>query len=215
MSLRVVDVVVSNKLTGESYEAKSYPNWDHDGDGRYEFYKTPIYYVYIDGTNAAGTRERRIWKAPRFMPYWNDPKAPDPHYKTLGFVNSGLTYVARKAVRLYKADYEVHNTYSEFGGAIQIQGSFLIHAGPEDLTASGWGAAGCVEIVGNFEDFKADILDLAGWKGTSHDKGLEEMVAHGKLFVSVERAKAPVLKNAVTRQMLWVEQDGGGFFVDP
>lgn len=223
MSLRVVDVVVSNKRTGEDYEAKSYPNWDHNNDGLYEFYKTPVYYVYIDGTSDAGARERRTWKAPRFMPYWNDPKAPDPHYKSHGFTNSGLTYVPRKAVKLYNRHYEVHNTFSPFGGAIQIQGSFLIHAGPENLAASGWGAAGCVEVMGDFEGFKADILALAGWKGSppfltapDHDGGLAALVDAQKLFVTVEKATAPNLLKAMTRQMAWVEVDGGGgYFTDP
>ena len=216
MSLRAVDVVVSNKRTGESYEAKSYPCLDHDGDGLAEFYNTPVFYVYIDGISNTGARDRRIWKAPRFMPFWNDPKAPSPHYKARGFINSGLSYVPRKAVKLYNPDYEVHNTFSPYGGAIQIQGSFLIHAGPEDLTANGWGAAGCVEVIGNFEDFKADILSLAGWTGTELDKGMLALVAQHKLFVTVEQAKAPNLSKAVTRQMRFlIDANGNGYFADP
>jgi hypothetical protein len=205
--LRSVDVTVSARKTGENYEARAYPIDDVDGDGRTEYYNAPVYYVYVDGVNAAGKRERREWKAPRFMPYNNPAGAQhDPDYKTVGFVTSGLSNVPRFAVGSYKPDYEIHNTFSPFGGAIVVKGTFYIHAGPESLKESGWGSAGCVEIIGNFDRFKKDILELAGSPAAQGDakalnNGIGQLVAARKLFVTYESAARPNLRAALSRQV--------------
>ena len=116
-----------------------------------------MYYVEIK--SIAGTK---TWKAVRFMPYWNDPAAPDTRYRAQGFINSGLHKFSKQAVSLYLPNYGTHNRYSPFRGAIQIKNSFLIHAGPQNLHDFGWGSAGCVEIIGDFGKFKKNIRDLAG-----------------------------------------------------
>src|SRR4051812_21538544 len=82
-SYRAVDVIVSAKKTGESYEARAYPIDDVNDDGLIEYYRAPVYYVHVVGTNASGVREKREWKAPRYMPY-NNPAGErhDDEYKT-------------------------------------------------------------------------------------------------------------------------------------
>ncbi|WP_395045791.1 hypothetical protein [Flavobacterium sp.] len=130
------------------------------------------------------------------MPYWNDPKSPSTHYRTEGWANSGLTILDRKKVVLYDRNYEVHNSYSPFGGAIQMQGNFLIHAGPSNIYESGWGAAGCVEIIGSFDDFKKDIADLAGIPSKNLHEAMLTLVKSGKLFVEVQYALRPNFKNS-------------------
>src|SRR5688572_19432300 len=74
-AFRPVDIIVTGK-TSATYEARSYPNDDFNADGLVELYTTPVYDVIVEGTNAAGARERRSWQGLRFMPFYNDPKAP-------------------------------------------------------------------------------------------------------------------------------------------
>lgn len=205
-SYRAVDVVISAKKTGESYEARAYPVDDVNDDGLIEYYRAPVYYVYVIGTNANGVREKREWKAPRYMPY-NNPAGErhEDEYKTVGFVTAGLSNVPRFAVGTYKPDYEVHNRYSPFGGAIVVKGGFYIHAGPESVQDSGWGSAGCVEILGNFDGFKKDVLELAGSTDTGSaaaiNAGMSKLVAARKLFVTYEAASRPNIKASFSRQV--------------
>ncbi|MBX3231272.1 MAG: hypothetical protein KIT84_10045 [Labilithrix sp.] len=206
-ALRAVDVIVSAKKTGENYEARAYPVDDVDQDGRIELYNAPIYNVYVDGINAAGKRERRTWKTPRYMPY-NNPAGPlyDNHYKTVGFVTAGLSNVPRFAVSTYKPDYQVQNRFSPFGGAIVVKGAFYIHAGPASVDDYGWGSAGCVEIIGNYDDFKNDILELAGSPAANGsprtiNDGIGALIRARKLFVTYEAAARPNLRASLSRQL--------------
>ena len=128
------------------------------------------------------------------MPYWNVPKRPDRRYQTLGWVNSGKHAVTRKAVTLYNPKYGTRNRYSPYAGAIQIEGSFLVHAGPISLKESGWGSAGCVEIIGDFDQFKNDIRDLSGSSATDPSVASLEPVGPRKLFIRVDYAVPPDLK---------------------
>ncbi len=205
-NFRAVDVVVSARKTGENYEARAYPVDDINDDGFIEYYKAPVYYVYVIGTNANGVREKREWKAPRYMPY-NNPAGErhEDEYKTVGFVTAGLSNVPRFAVGTYKPDYEVHNRYSPFGGAIVVKGGFYIHAGPDTILDSGWGSAGCVEILGNFDGFKKDVLELAGStdidSAAAINEGMSKLVAARKLFVTYEAASRPNIKARFSRQV--------------
>jgi hypothetical protein len=169
------------------YQARSYPDADKDNDGTIELYNTPVYEVKIStGTNS------RIWKAVRFMPYWNDPSSPNTHYRTRGFVNSGLHSFSKKAVSLYLPNYGTQNRYSPHHGAIQIRNNFLIHAGPSNLSEIGWGSAGCVEIIGDFGQFKKDIRDLAGINSSIEPgTAISRLVQHKKLFVEVQYDTPP------------------------
>lgn len=155
MKLRDVDIIISGTKTGDTYYAKSYPCSDMDKNSKIELYGVPVYYVYIKGTDDKGQSVKYTWKALRFMPYYNPPNFSS--YKTIGWVNSGLHKLNRQPAPEYKKAYEVHNTYSQHNGAIVLKGTFYIHAGPEDLTHIGWGAAGCVEIIGSFRDRKSVV----------------------------------------------------------
>lgn len=210
--LRAVDVIVSAKRTGENYEARAYPVDDVNNDGFTEYYNAPVYYVYVEGTNAAGKRERREWKAPRYMPY-NNPAGEryESSYKTKGFVTAGLSNVPRMAAPAYKPDYQVHNRFSPFGGAIVVKGAFYIHAGPEDVKDAGWGSAGCVEIIGDFDGFKRDILELSGSPAASGDaetinQGMSQLVAGRKLFITYQSAARPNIKALFSRQVGYAEE---------
>ena len=206
-ALRSVDITVSAKKTGEIYEGRAYPIDDVDGDGSTELYKAPVYFVYIDGIDATGAKVHKEYRAPRFMPYNNPVGARhDDDYKTNGFITAGLSSVPRFAVSTYKSDYQVHNRFSPFGGAIVVKGSFYIHAGPETIGDFGWGSAGCVEVIGNFDDFKKDILTLAGSSAASGDSAalhaaVASLVSARKLFVRYENAARPNLQSLLSRQM--------------
>ncbi|WP_207787665.1 hypothetical protein [Candidatus Thiosymbion oneisti] len=159
-----------------------------------ELYYVPVYKVLIEGTNAKGAKVKKEWPALRFMPYWNDPKKPDPHYSTRGWVNAGLHQLPKKKVTFYNPNYGTQNRYSPYSGAIQMRDSFLIHAGPRNLSEEAWGSAGCVEIIGNFNDFKQDIADLSGSISKDAGGAISELVKAGKLFVRVDYARPPDIK---------------------
>ncbi|MBZ4187453.1 hypothetical protein [Niabella beijingensis] len=193
---RTVNIIVTSQTTGDTYLGRSYPDSDFDNNGKTEIYKIPVYYVDIESTDSTGKKVTRRWKALRFMPYWNDPKDPSTHYKQKGWVNSGKHKVARKKVTYYNPNYKVQNTPSPYDGGIQIDGSFLVHAGPSSLTESGWGAAGCVEIIGGFDKFKSDIQTLSGSTAKNSDEAIQGLVKAGQLYVQVDYAAPPDIKSA-------------------
>lgn len=186
-------ITVTGIETGDIYYSRSYPDDDFNDNGKIELYSTPVYKVTIEDT--LNSSKKKEWKALRFMPFWNDPSSPSPSYKTKGWVNSGLSSVAKKKVPMYDKNYTIHNTTSSFRGAIQIQGNFLIHAGPIDIKQHSWGAAGCVEIIGDFDDFKKDIAILAGISTKNLHESMISLVKAGKLFVEVQYALRPNLKS--------------------
>jgi hypothetical protein len=188
MIMNEVIVTVTNRKTGEQYIAKSYPDSDREDDGVLDYYYVPVYEITISSRNTS-----KKWKAVRFMPFWNDPNTPSTTYRTKGFVNSGLHKFSKQAVSAYFPKYSTHNRYSPDRGAIRIRNNFLIHAGPRSLTDSGWGGAGCVEVIGDFRKFKQDIRDLAGIKNTVEaGDAIASMVEKGKLFVEVQYAIPPI-----------------------
>ncbi len=188
--MKEVTVTVTNRKTGETYQASSYPGRDLDKDGFDELYRVPVYKVEIQSG-----KDIKHWTAVRFMPYWNDPSDPNPHYKTKGFVGAGIHKFPKQPASLYLPSYGTQNRYSPYSGAIQIRNSFLIHAGPKNLQESGWGSAGCVEIIGDFDNFKKDIRDLAGMSSTMEaGTAIFKLVQNRKLYIQVEYDTPPDFK---------------------
>lgn len=208
--LRKVLVTVSAVKTGEEYRlAKSYPDNDLNDDLRMEVYTTPVYKIFLDGTDEGGNALRKEWAALRFMPYWNDPRRPNPHYATKGWVNSGLHYLKMQPAPGYLPDYMVLNSVSSFGGAIQLKGNFLIHAGPDVLTTGYWGSAGCVEVIGNFDEFRTQILTLAGSEERDIPKGMTALVKARKLLVQVDLATPPDFRANLVGERPYPQQARG------
>ncbi len=201
MSLRKVKITLSKKTVG-SYEARSYPH-DSFSDPKFiELYKVPLHEITVAGTGSDGTAKTFVHQAPRFMPYWNNPEKPDKHYATKGWANSGLSSARTVIVSRYLRNYAVQNRYSPGKGAIVLKGTFYIHAGPGTLTDYGFGSAGCVEIVGNYDDFKSQIASLSGSAKAESDDAIEELVNARKLTVVIEALKAPDIKKLFSRKIL-------------
>ena len=198
MATRKVTVVVSRRQVG-TYEARSYPHDSRRDVNFIELYAVPLYDITVSGTDAAGNAKTAHFQAPRFMPYWNDPKNPDPHYATKGWVDSGLSRQRTVTVGEYKSDYAVQNRYSPGKGAVVVSGSFYIHAGPATVGDVGFGSAGCIEIVGNYDDFKATIASLSGTSTKSPDAAIQELIKDHNLVVIVESASVPDIKSKLTR----------------
>jgi hypothetical protein len=228
-NLRKVLITISSIITNDTYYARSYPEDDIDGNGLIELYKTPVYKVFLEVLKnpRRKTGEKPIeWKALRYMPYWNDPRSPYKKYKARGWVTAGLSRTAKKGsvkigtkrlnripvkgvkritakvVEKYFPDYGVQNRYSPFSGAIQIKGRYLIHAGPQTLSESGWGAAGCVEIFGNFDKFKDDIRILSRSRRRSSHRAIKDLVRAKKLFVRVEYAPRPNIRGYFYKEVV-------------
>jgi len=194
MKLREVLITVSNEeVPGLSYMARSFPDDDYDDNGRQELYKVPVYYVYIEGTDNKNNSVKKIWKALRFMPYWN-PEGSKSGYKTIGWVNAGIYYYPKSVVKEYKPNYSIHNVPGISKGAIVIKDSFYIHEGPGYLTDYGIGSAGCVEIIGSFNEFKEDIKNLSGCN-LDADSAILNLVKEGKLYLEVKSATPPDIRN--------------------
>lgn len=193
MSSRQVEITVTKNIVAE-YEARSYPNPGSDKKGFYSLYKVPVYEIVVAGKSEAGAVGTKVFMAPRFMPYYNDPKNPDSHYATKGWTNAGLSKNRRAVILQYKHDYEVQNRYSPGRGAIVVYKSFYIHAGPADLLDYGFGSAGCIEIIGNFDDFKQAIKDFSGVAGVTADVAIAALVKDRNLIVVIEEAKVPKIQ---------------------
>lgn len=194
-ALRKVLIRVSSEMTSDVYLARSWPDDDRDDNGLIELYEVPIYKVFLEGTDADGNDVKEVWTALRFMPFWNDPKNPSKGSSKRGWKDSGLKQVEHKPVPKYKEHYDVHNRPSNFTGAIVVQGFFYIHAGPENITESGWGAAGCVEVIGSFNDFRRDILGMAGSTESDIQVGMTALVKAQKLYVQYDLAQPPDFKS--------------------
>jgi len=194
---RRVEIFLSKKVVGK-YLARSYPHPSMKVHGREDYYEVPVHEITISGEDDSGKEVTYVHQAPRFMPYWNDPANPYKGYKTLGWANSGLSSGRTIVVPRYKKEYQVQNRYSPGIGAIVLRGAFYIHAGPASTATkdAGFGSAGCVEIVGDFDDFKKDIVSLSGIKGKSLDDAIESLVRAKKLIAVIEGTKAPDIKKA-------------------
>jgi hypothetical protein len=200
MAGRAVEIVVTNNVVAQ-YEARSYPDQQTDSNGRYNLYLVPVYRIQVIGTDAANAKASIDFTAPRFMPYYNDPKHPDPHYKAIGWVNAGLSSARRVVVPRYKPEYAVQNRYSPGRGAIVVKGAFYIHAGPASLHDVGFGSAGCIEIIGDYNQFKQRIAELSGFSPALPDAAIQQLVSSGKLVVTIQAAKAPDIKKNVSRKI--------------
>ncbi len=191
-NLNKVLIHITAVQTGEYYMARSYPDDDYNNNGKIELYEVPVYTINLK--NLENTSSLISWKALRFMPYWNDPSQPSNHYKTKGWVNSGLHQLEFKPISAFIPGYSTANRDSPYKGAFRLKNSFLIHAGPLQINDAGWGAAGCVEIIGDFRVFKANICHLAGYDGNNCDKTLLDMVGNNLLYVKMDQAEVPDLK---------------------
>ena len=156
-----------------------------------ELYNTPVYKVFVKGGEASNATQIKEWPAVRFMPYWNDPKEPNSHYRTKGWVNAGLHKLDKRLVTYYNPNYGTQNRHSPHRGAIQLRDSFLIHAGPSSLRDAGWGSAGCVEIIGDFSNFLKDIKTISGSTKSDTHKSILDLVKAKKFFVEVEYEVPP------------------------
>ncbi len=200
MAARRVEIIVTNSIVAQ-YEARSYPDSQVDANGYYNLYQVPVYRIRVTGTDPAGGKADLEFMAPRFMPYFNDPKNPNRDYRTLGWVNSGLSAPRRVIVSNYKRDYAVHNRYSPGRGAIVVHGAFYIHAGPAMLLDVGFGSAGCIEIIGDYNDFKNAIAGLSGSSDADSDVAIQGLVNSKNLIVVIEAATVPHIANFVTRKI--------------
>ena len=191
--MNTVSVVVTGDQTGDYYWARSYPSRDRNKNNKDDYYSVPVYHLRIEQYDSKGTvTDVKYWTGLRFMPFYNDPKAPHTDYKARGFLVAGLSSPRRGRVLRYNRHYGVHNTYSPYGGAIVIKGAFYIHAGPEQLGNAGWGSAGCVEVIGNFDEYKKDIATLGGISGNADD-AIEALVKSKKLYYDYKAATPPKL----------------------
>lgn len=181
-------------------EARSYPHEQKDASGWYNLYKVPVYRILVTGTDASGNKVSGDYRAPRFMPYYNDPAKPSHHYKIKGWVNAGLSSTRRVVVSQYRRDYQVQNRYSPGTGAIVVHESFYIHAGPATLSDVGFGSAGCIEIIGNFDIFKDAIVRMSGIAGLSLDDAITQLVKERKLVVEIQQARVPDIKSLYSRK---------------
>jgi len=199
MTARKVEIVVTNIIVG-SYEARSYPHDERDENNIVPLYQVPVYKILVKGTDASGNNKSFEFMAPRFMPYYNNPKKPDPDYATKGWVNAGLSAARTVIVSQYKQNYAIHNIYSPGRGAIVVKGTFYIHAGPASLHAAGAGSAGCIEIIGDFDAFKKVIAELSGLLPGSSDSAIQQLVNSRKLIVTIQAATPPDIKSNFTRR---------------
>lgn len=202
MQPRAVEIDVTSMVTGQ-YEAKSYPDRQTDpSTGLYPLYKVPVNQMLVNGTDATGKRVSRPFKAPRFMPYFNDAARPSAHYHMKGWLTAGLSSPRRVVVCRYLDQYRVQNRYSPGIGAIVVHESFFIHAGPASEQDYGFGSAGCIEIIGDFNVFKKAIADLSGLPVGPSDVAIKSLIESQRLVVNIRSTTPPVItRNGFSRRV--------------
>ena len=200
MGTRKVEIVVTSTVAGQ-YEARSYPHEQIDPAGYYNLYRVPVYKILVKGFDDAKQRQIKTFMAPRFMPYFNDPKNPDPEYKTKGWVNCGLSSARTVTVTRYIQGYELHNRLSVYRGAIVVHQTFYIHPGPASICDYGFGSAGCIEIIGDYNIFKKAIADFSGVTSETSDGCIQKLVNDRNLVVVIETATVPNIRNSISRKI--------------
>jgi hypothetical protein len=108
---------------------------------------------------------------------------------------SGLADPQRKKLRHYNANYTVSNTWTPENGAFIIQGGFYIHDGPDDLSHSGWGSAGCMEVCGNqgYLRMTKFIHQISGSNIASTSDAMVQLTKAGKITLDLKAAKRPTV----------------------
>ena len=110
-------------------------------------------------------------------------------------IMAGLADKREQPIQSYLPNYEIHNTHSEENGGFVITGSFMIHDGPDNLQTGArmWGAAGCMEVVGEngFSTMKEFIFSISGSENTDMEKGLQELVNSKNLWLKLEGTQRP------------------------
>jgi hypothetical protein len=193
MPAQQVDITVTNVVVGY-YEARSYPDDQTDATDMYPLYSVPVYRIRVTGHDSSGKPVTADFAAPRFMPYYNNPKHPDSEYTNLGWLTAGLSSHRRVVVSTFKQNYEVQNRYSPGRGAIVVYQSFYIHAGPASLQDVGFGSAGCIEVIGDYKLFKRTIAGLSGLPFNDPDQAIQQLVEARKLIVTIQGATPPDIK---------------------
>jgi len=200
-STRKVTITLTSIEVGK-YEARSYPHDDIDNNGKIELYNVPVHKILIEGKDDTGNPITYTHKAPRFMPFYNNPNKPNKHYKSRGWLNAGLSSYRKITISKYIDSYRVQNRFSPGVGAIVLKGAFYIHAGPADLNNIGFGSAGCVEIIGDFNDFKNNIKAISGCNSLNNsDDAIKQLISDKNLIVIIEKASVPNIKNNFTREI--------------
>jgi hypothetical protein len=82
-----------------------------------------------------------------------------------------------------------------------VHDTFYIHAGPATLSDVGFGSAGCIEIIGNFDVFKDAIVRMSGIVGVSRDDAITQLVKERQLIVEIEQARVPDIKSLYSRKI--------------
>lgn len=172
----VVTITVTSTLeTQDPYYAKAYPNKTGFA------YQVPIYKVKL--TSTARPDEAKWGSTLRFTPTQGDGGR---------IIMAGLADQQSFNSPSYNPEYSPHNSPGLDNGAFSLYGNFLLHGGPDSITSYGLGGKGCVEIV-NFEDFKLDIIYMAGRIVPSDE--LEKMLVFlckkGRIRIVIEKATRP------------------------
>ncbi len=197
--LRNVTITITATKNGV-YQCRPYPaNLNHDGDangdGDEDRYEVPVYNVIVTGTDDLGNLITKTYIAIRFAAYSNSSSNPDPDYKIQNKVSTcGLADEQTYKCPKYKDYYETQNRFSPYGGCFVVTGTFYIHAGPNSISEAGWGSAGCVEIIGDFGDFKNFIANISGSTAANTPDKLIELVNAKKLTIKYIEAPRPPVK---------------------
>ena len=186
---RDVTITISGTSNGLSYQAKTYPEYNG------KRYGVPIYSLTVMGTNSKGEKVSRTWNVLRFMPYLNQNPQNTGYKQATGStpIMCGLSDERHSTIQSYNPNYQVHNSQTPENGGFVIYGNFMIHDGPDSENNTGWGAAGCMEVMGDegFTKLKSFIFDLSGSRDPNMEQGLKEFVSSGKLHINIEQSKRP------------------------
>ena len=186
---RDVTITIGGTPNGSRYQARTYP----ENNGKQ--YSVPIYSLTVTGTNSKGENISRTWDVLRFMPYLNQNPQSSGYKQVTGStpIMSGLSDERHSTIRCYNPNYKVHNSQTPENGGFVIYGNFMIHDGPDNADNTGWGAAGCMEVMGDegFMELKTFIFDLSGSQNPNTEQGLLDFVSSGKLYINIEQSERP------------------------
>jgi|GEM_PF-7020941 hypothetical protein len=149
-------------------------------------YDMPVFRVWLQGLDANGEPVSREWKALRFIPFCDQVAKVVPRTIVVG-----LSFFPEQPIKYYIEDELVECE----SGSIRIKDNFLILGGPQSFTSEGWGGTGFVEILGQPQAFRADILELAGIGFCSATDAMQQLIARRKLLVVLEMVPKPLLRD--------------------
>ncbi|MBK7939713.1 MAG: hypothetical protein IPJ82_22665 [Lewinellaceae bacterium] len=189
-AIKKVKITITNQIVGKAHVS----GFSHEKGRTKDIFEVPLYKLIIEGTDAEGIKRSEEYGVIRFGVQQR---------KTGGKATVvGRTKEESFTIRSWNPTY-LSGLRGATPGAWRITGGFLLHDGADAPLKDAWGAIGCIEVCGSFNDDQDNFTRLnwliRSWSGateaTKNTKAQYNKVAtSGILIIYFQYSSKPPLK---------------------